>query len=211
MNVNIWGPPFWEILHGMAGLVNARNYTSFQFIMFHLNYLLPCIHCRNSYNEFYKLLDFTSQLNNKFYMLQIYNLHNLVNKKLDDQKGRTNINPSFEVISNRFYLSMGLPFCDEQLWKVIYVLSLNNKKETQVYYVDFLRNMGLFFASTDYYREESALLLSLSSKIAKLDYIVPEKLFELIHLERYGKYDPQIFRAYSQIVPAKSCSTNTCK
>ena len=211
MNVNIWGPPFWEILHGMAGLVNARNYTSFQFIMFHLNYLLPCIHCRNSYIEFYKLLDFTTQANNKYYMLQIYNLHNMVNKKLDDQKKRLNMNPSFDIILKRFYLSMNLPFCDEQLWKIIYILALNNKIDTQVYLVDFLRNMGLFFASTDYYKEESALLLNLSSKLAKLDYTVPEKLFEYIQLERYGKIDAQIFKLYSDIVPANSCATYTCK
>ena len=135
----------------------------------------------------------------------------MVNKKLDDQKKRLNMNPSFDIILKRFYLSMNLPFCDEQLWKIIYILALNNKIDTQVYLVDFLRNMGLFFASTDYYKEESALLLNLSSKLAKLDYTVPEKLFEYIQLERYGKIDAQIFKLYSDIVPANSCATYTCK
>ena len=61
------------------------------------------------------------------------------------------------------------------------------------------------------YKEESALLLNLSSKLAKLDYTVPEKLFEYIQLERYGKIDAQIFKLYSDIVPANSCATYTCK
>ena len=178
--------------------------------MFHLNYLLPCVHCRNSYRDFYKLLDFTSQANNKFYMLQIYNLHNLVNKKLDDQKGRTNINPTFEIIMKRFYLSVGKPFCVEQLWKVIYILCLNNKLETQLYLVDFMRNVGQFLSLTEQYKMEGLLILRLASKLANLDYIMPQQLFEVIQLERYGQIDKQLFMTFVELVPAKSCSTNTC-
>ena len=81
MNVNIWGPPTWEVLHASAFLLDMNKKTS--RIFFLLNELLPCMYCRESYVKFYAKLRGPSL---EKYAYWLFLMHNLVNKKLSDQR-----------------------------------------------------------------------------------------------------------------------------
>jgi len=81
MNVNIWGPSAWEILHNAAFLLDIESRESQLFFL--LNDLLPCIYCLKSYREFYIQLGPPAK---EMYSQWIYKIHSLVNKKLNNQR-----------------------------------------------------------------------------------------------------------------------------
>lgn len=103
MNTNKWGPSAWDLFHTMSYSdvckmpkdITSEKYQLYlqtaekQIIPFYklLRQLLPCIHCRNSYNVYWKEEPLTMdifQTKNGF-KSWLYRLHNKVNYKLLNQ------------------------------------------------------------------------------------------------------------------------------
>jgi hypothetical protein len=156
MNVNLWGPPFWQIIHGISFLSATESTCSslsckseMLTILKSLKVLLPCIHCRNSYNVFFDESEALTFLNLNNVSLYVYNIHNKVNEKLELQRLQKILDkhfdnnnelqkllnkvfmeegskkfPDFKIIEKRWLLSDGKPFGDEILWRVLLILSV---------------------------------------------------------------------------------------
>jgi len=143
MNVNIWGPELWSILHGIAGLEKSL----FALPLFaDLCVLLPCIHCRKSYCAFYSNDECKEAFAAGKSMEYVYKIHNYVNDKLElqrldklfqsvklDESAKHAIQsnflilstrPSIQVVFKRFELSEGKPFPDSSVWKVLLAFAL---------------------------------------------------------------------------------------
>lgn len=105
MNVNIWGPPLWSILHGISFRIRPEQIPAAVEFLQSLRITLPCKFCRESYGPF---LDAIVQEGLKerglgagvgnqnkgieqlivagYLPRMIYNLHNKVNGKLNKQR-----------------------------------------------------------------------------------------------------------------------------
>lgn len=161
MNVNIWGPNLWEVLHGLSWLSQSSQSNKHLFdILDNLNILLPCIYCRQSYRVFFQKDEARQYLELKNEGPEyVYLLHSRVNDKLELQKFteimtpfQSIINnstlvdeiqkkfillhcrtPSFEVVKKRWVLSEGQPFTENNVWKILFVFMLAiDLKDTDV-------------------------------------------------------------------------------
>lgn len=133
MNVNIWGPCAWQVLHATSFLLDsfytkvdkskadAKPIEDIQKRMFSsLAQLLPCRYCRESYAVFYMHL---GQPKLGLCATWLHTLHSMVNKKLWKQKiealpskacGSEALlglfsEPSFEVLQKRFLVGRNEP------------------------------------------------------------------------------------------------------
>lgn len=117
MNVWIWGPALWDVLHASSFLSDARG-MSFRAIAEPLKELLPCRYCRDSYVGFYNTVGPPSVNSAQW----LWHVHTLVDTKLASQKLEAIIKrhewpksmcdelrlslepsvPSFEVMQKRF-------------------------------------------------------------------------------------------------------------
>jgi hypothetical protein len=82
MNVWIWGPPMWDLLHNASFLYDMKK-TSMEPMTRSLLELLPCRYCRESYAEYYQdmgppAVGYSAQW--------AYRLHQRVNDKLQKQR-----------------------------------------------------------------------------------------------------------------------------
>ena len=209
MNVNIWGPPLWEVLHGCAYLVNEKNFQAFNTFMYELNTLLPCIHCLRSYRDFYIPLPRQYQGSNIYYMKYVYDIHNMVNEKLDKQKNRPSSNPSFEVIKKRAAISENHPFSKNNAWKAILSISLACK-DTQSF-ISFVESF-MYLCETNY----SGFSKALRTVYIHLQCTLITNNKELFLLCAMVKSNNnmeqalQTYEIYMQNVPAGSCGSLTC-
>lgn len=82
MNVWIWGPPMWDILHSACILSDTSKQSAVPLLR-PLKMLLPCIFCRESFTKFYNCLgDPPIGLASEYLRL----MHSIVNKKLSTQR-----------------------------------------------------------------------------------------------------------------------------
>lgn len=94
---SIWGPHEWESLHaktfGYPIKPTEQQKQDYLNYFIALGNVLPCIHCRKSYNEFIKQgntkLDMTVMESRETLSRWGFNLHNTVNKKLGVDYGVT--------------------------------------------------------------------------------------------------------------------------
>lgn len=85
MDVNVWGPPFWFILHTVTmNYPDAPSYVEkrHHFDFFNsLQYILPCGMCREHYKKHFKDHPIDSYLDNKKSLVEwCVLMHNEVNK-----------------------------------------------------------------------------------------------------------------------------------
>jgi hypothetical protein len=87
----IWGPPCWDTLHAFSFGYPYENPTSeqkehYKAFYYNLQYVLPCVYCRNSYSHFIKtkptILDDSVMENRESLTRWLYKLHQRVNNKL---------------------------------------------------------------------------------------------------------------------------------
>jgi hypothetical protein len=156
MNVNLWGPDLWSLLHGIAGLASRnplqQDIEEIVELMKDLCILLPCIHCRKSYCSFHESLNVRTMFERGDGIKCIWNAHSLVDDKLEAQKieslfAATNIpksiqkkiieksyllsnRPSLTVVQKRWELSEGCPFREQSVWRVIFSFILCVDNET---------------------------------------------------------------------------------
>ena len=123
MNVWIWGPPMWEIMHSSAFILDKHKLNS-ESLYKSLTILLPCRHCRESFNIFWEQ---TGPPERGHTARWVYEIHKLVNRKLHNQRvekyiGSQNLpkkinrvllqsaidlfpEPSFEVVCKRYLVN----------------------------------------------------------------------------------------------------------
>lgn len=94
MDPFIWGPLLWNILEDCCYSLDTQNVSQRHqdmFIIFahSLTYLLPCVYCRNSYSKFIKVEAPEEYIKIKNLSQWVFNIHNLVNKKLNKQSNIT--------------------------------------------------------------------------------------------------------------------------
>lgn len=93
MNSSIWGDHLWKsmffIAYGYQFNKTARSIKDPQYVSFFksIGNVMPCKACRESYNDFFTLLDIDKYIHAKHGLLKfVYNLKDMVNRKLISQK-----------------------------------------------------------------------------------------------------------------------------
>ena len=108
MITKIWGPAGWLFLHcitfGYPNTINPNNpdhlakKNDYYNFFYYLGKVLPCKYCRDSYHKFMNILPLHDKLNNRHDICKwLYDIHNMVNNKLDI----TNI-PTFNNIQKQY-------------------------------------------------------------------------------------------------------------
>ena len=77
----IWGPSTWYVIHLLTFTYDKNLATDYQKFLHSLRYLIPCIYCKNSYNQILNQMPCDLSSKEKFIQWGI-NLHNRVNAKL---------------------------------------------------------------------------------------------------------------------------------
>lgn len=80
MNLNVWGPIYWNFLHSHSIIFDGKMSTEEikNFLQTFTNNI-PCIECREHYEKYIKENEFDRSVSYKQYIL---NLHNDVNTRL---------------------------------------------------------------------------------------------------------------------------------
>jgi hypothetical protein len=133
MDTRFWGPPAWKLLHSIAAGYDAsqvmrRNMELFLEV---LPYVLPCKFCRASLTEHYARLPFKDALGSRTDLEQwMYKIHNLVNKKLEEQGQQILSVPTFrdvQKVYRQMIESTGFPSWDF-LFSVAYIYPPDTKE-----------------------------------------------------------------------------------
>lgn len=239
MNVNIWGPPTWDLLHSCAFFLDMNKVSS--SIFEHIKMLLPCVHCRNSYKDYYLSMGSPSSGS---YATWIIHIHNLVNKKLNSQKIDKLIqrfphlselksiedeflsNPSELLIKKRFMVSLDTAFTWKSVSLVILAFAMgvqDNKTRQEFNHEELLNTFRLFL------KELKKIFLLFKAKVSKqkskrgllmpIEYLLKDLIEcdnenEIRNLVEEMKYD-QISnykpKELSELIRAYSCFEGTCK
>ncbi len=236
MNVNIWGPELWSLLHGLAGLTNS-NIQKLTFIKIFqvLQYLLPCIHCKNSYKQFFNSDEITEFVKADKSIEYVYHLHNLVNDKLEIQKIQKlflsvplneqqkqeivenhvilSSRPTIETVKKRFNLSRGNPFSTSTIYKVLFSFVLlvdideEDPKIRRAALSDFIKYLAVFLRNTTGYFEDSEKL----SKIRLPSvYNSKEGFFSIYQAFEFNQSMEDLYFLFIKNMPAKSCDNLRC-
>jgi hypothetical protein len=90
MNTSTWGPHAWVFLHSVS--FNYPKNPTYEHKKYHKNYftslggVLPCKHCRDSYQVFLKDIPIDDYLDTRAGLIYwVYQIHDKVNKKLDKE------------------------------------------------------------------------------------------------------------------------------
>jgi hypothetical protein len=149
MNVNLWGPHLWTVLHGLAALQTRP--ADMETVLKGLCVLLPCSLCQNSYCSFYKTKKNVRGMCERGEGPKlVWQIHNLVNDKLEAQrlekfmdalgahgnqreamiamKGLLSNRPSFDVVMKRAALaSTQLQYIHtDDIFRVLFAFVLNS-------------------------------------------------------------------------------------
>lgn len=85
LNINIWGPSYWYIIHLLAIRYTHKNSKLIYYFFKFLACVLPCVKCQSpidGYPFYFKTYNIKEYMtDNKKLFLWTYNLHNFVNKK----------------------------------------------------------------------------------------------------------------------------------
>jgi hypothetical protein len=147
MAPSVWGPMAWRMLHGLAHrfdtmegtVLSADVMEAVVLLLLRLSWVLPCVHCRNSYTEY--LIDNREAIDELLLRREmrtlVWHLHNLVNLKLDK--------PQFErldVVKRRSEV-WSVEFDAREVLGLLFVVALNYDTNGEP---DRERNYHAFFA-----------------------------------------------------------------
>lgn len=99
----VWGPPLWHSLHTMSFNypTNPTKKQKQQYYAFFisLKWVLPCKYCRDNYEKNLKELPLDTKVlsSRETFSRWLYNIHNLVNKKLNKP-----ITLTYDQVRNRY-------------------------------------------------------------------------------------------------------------
>lgn len=100
---SVWGPPAWFFLHTISfnypvnpTKQNKKDYKEF---IHSLQNVLPCGHCRENLKNNLKIMPLTNDVmeSRDTFSRYLFNLHELVNKRLDKKSGIT-----YEAVRDRY-------------------------------------------------------------------------------------------------------------
>ena len=153
MDTRFWGPDGWLLLHSIA-----QNYPNnptkddketYSYFFNSLKYVLPCIYCRRSLEEYTIKLPINSFLSSKQKLtFWLYQIHNMVNKKLRDQGLNNKVDPNFKEIYLR-YQNFVIEINDNRCvnmpgWDFIYSLVFNYPNSYKELSMDRYVNYAIF-------------------------------------------------------------------
>jgi hypothetical protein len=236
MNVNIWGPELWSLLHGLAGLTKS-NIQKLTFIKIFqvLQYLLPCIYCRNSYKQFFDSDEITDFVRDDKAVEYVYHLHNLVNDKLEIQKIEKlflsvdfseeqkqgilenrllfSSRPTIETVKKRFNLSNGKPFSTSTIYKTLFSFVLvidideEDPKIRRAALADFIKYLSIYLSNTEEFFEEATKLNNIRFPF---QYNSKDGFYAIFEAYDFEESFEDMFLLYSKNVPARSCDNLRC-
>jgi hypothetical protein len=214
MNVWIWGPPLWEILHAASFLCDRKKYSAKKFFNSLIS-ILPCIYCRQSYETFLK--DDPPPSNH--FAEWCFNLHSKVNEKLigqrleklkiempftvvqiDAMRKTLFAEPEFAVIQKRFLIESDELF----LWRSISIVLLaffisEGPQEGRDIFIKELMNI---IQLSD--QANSSIINETLQKLVGLSPSAGRKILDSI---KYGSTSD----SPSQLIRAGACINKTCK
>ena len=213
MNVNIWGPPAWDLLQSCAFILDAQKKKDTNLFSLLIE-LLPCVHCRNSYKIFYEETMNRPVMDHSMFC---YTVHSLVNEKLFRQRLEKLVpnvsseqfiklkplmdQPSFLVVQKRFAVNSDEPISFRSL--TVFLLSLCMAWETQEEKKSLLQQFI-------YELKNIANMINNQKLVAFLDELVRKKsiaeMKNVILLKKYGNGPNP-----SEYIRAGSCFNGTCK
>jgi hypothetical protein len=215
MNVWIWGPSMWEILHASSFVADKYRYNMDTLINL-LPSILPCIYCRESCAKFKAALGRASTGHAAQYC---YVLHNTVNAKLQNQKVDAFLSstkwsetqkdmfrssssvlfsqPSFEVVEKRFLVNSDESFLWKDLSIVLLALCMSEApiKERNEFIRELIKIIRLS-------KQANASML-----IETLEILVPlgnDKARQLLDKIKYNEH------SNSELIRAGACIKGTC-
>lgn len=107
MQPAVWGPPLWFFLHTISLNYPPRPTPQQQedyFVFFKsLANVLPCRYCRESYAQWTQNLDFNVFRSRSSLAKWLYDLHNIVNKKL----GKPPHHETFAHVTQKYHAFRG--------------------------------------------------------------------------------------------------------
>jgi len=224
MNVNIWGPHLWAVLHGICGLatqINENHSDLLSSIFLELKVLLPCIRCRESYESM--VSEEILMLSKCGWFTFVYNLHNQVNDKLEEQRleafkavskikyalkdehKKLSNRPSLEVVGKRFALSDGVPFSEDDVWKCLFSFvmvtdgnPMQRRKSLRIFVNDLIQFLTHF-------KQYENLVLHLIPLHDNLDLTyTSEQGFRLVAISRYKVLQSKIDLQMLRLPPSKN-------
>jgi hypothetical protein len=84
MNINLWGPSLWELIHTISFNYSLDKKKEYKLFFEIIKYLIPCEKCKNHYIIYLKYKPIERFLDNKNNLiLWVNKLHNDINKKLN--------------------------------------------------------------------------------------------------------------------------------
>jgi len=107
MNTQFWGPDGWKLLHSIATGYPSKPDKKTQDIysQFYesIQYVLPCIYCRNSYSEYIAELPVRKYVTSRDTLTKwMYLMHNKVNAKLRGQGLLHDADPEYTDVLHRY-------------------------------------------------------------------------------------------------------------
>lgn len=242
MNVNIWGPELWSVLHGMSALVTKNNYRYANDVFTSLKVLLPCIHCRKSYIEFFDLTfnPENSLITKEKAIKWVYDLHNLVNDKLDtqlvsDTEEKSLIKellqkkrPTLEVVHKRLDLSQGEVINVLSVKKSLlsFALQIDSCEDVSASFLHFSSKLYSFLIEYKNYSRLCDYLLVLSLVLETnissregvdcitlvfSEILILKNKTQLIQLKNLHKNELDLEWTIAKRTLKANCGINTCK
>lgn len=153
----VWGPFGWDVIHGL-GRAGREAQTRrlpkvvrlVHLLLFLLQFLLPCRHCRKSYGGFLSV-----ELKSVVDLFELtYLAHELVNKKLDFQrhKGISDREARQPTVAEAYEVALPLDsekFMTSLLWFLNFTIR-DMDEERIVYLKQFMDGMSELLQETQY-------------------------------------------------------------
>ncbi len=126
MDPKIWGGKLWNFIYDICWLLETKGprlpqktKTSSNIFFQSLRYLLPCVYCRESYEDYFTKLS-GAPPNGKGALRWAYDLKNMVNKKLKTKDSP----PTYECFERRMKTWSSASNAND-LWDILGVFILN--------------------------------------------------------------------------------------
>lgn len=152
MNTWIWGPPAWRFLHTLSFSPQASTVApQLETFLLAMGAVLPCVYCRDSFHAFVHRLEERAGGQSLRHVIHagrlsvwMYELHELVNNKLNAQVPKTKNNNesllqafqqkrqiAFPCLAKRFHVRP-IAFCDADVLDMIKMFALNVETRERV-------------------------------------------------------------------------------
>jgi hypothetical protein len=213
MNVWIWGPNMWDVLHSCAVLYDNHAMNAKE-LLWPLTQILPCKYCRDSFNEFYAGLGDPAIGRAVDW---VYEVHALVNQKLAQQRLQKFIEkhsidraaaqsmlaygselyaqPSLEVVKKRFLVQIDEPLTWKSCTLTLLAILMNGPNLAYARsFIDALLRAAIWTSSNG--------LITLLEKLKAQNDV--EAMLKVLRRAKYGKEDT------SSVMKASSCLKGSC-